>query len=118
MIGELLHRYGLKGEGVQRSIAAQEANVTKVKVEVHHHGDCDNLQQEMKIEKVNVKCDDNDRFDAVKFRDYCVKNARRETSDIVLHLLSKKSAAQPRTRRTIELTSFDNVFSPYIRPPP
>jgi len=117
VIGELLQRHGLKDEGVHRSIAAKEANVTKVKVEVHHHGDCDNLQQEMKIEKVNVKCDDNDRFDAVKFRDYCVKNARRETNDIVLHLLSK-SAAQPRTRRTIELTSFDNVFSPYIRPPP
>jgi len=111
VIGELIQRHGMKGEGVT---SAAQSTVTKVEVEVHHPRDCDNLQQEMKLEKVSGKCDVNDRFDAVKFRDYCVKNARHETNDIV-NLLSK--SAQPRTRRTIEFTSFDNVFSPYIRPP-
>lgn len=112
MIGELLRRHRLNGLGVHIKPAAARATVTKVEVEVHHR-DCDNLQQETKLERVKVNSDDTDKFDAVKFRD-CVNNGL-ESNDIVLNLLNNR--AQPRTRRTIELNSFDNVFSPYIRPP-
>jgi len=121
VIGQILRRHRLsRGGPANKSVAVGQINTTtQVQVQVHH---CKELSQETKLEKIIVKSDVNDKSDAVKIRD-CVKNVGGE-KEVFLQLVNSRATRTPssthrapRTRKIVEFASFDNVFSPYIRPP-
>jgi len=95
-------------------VVSPSAAVTQVEVEVHHHHrHCDILHKGPKLDKLRIKSDEKENgFDAVK-ADLGITDPGNKA---VLKLY-KGGAPVTARRRTMELASFDNVFSPYIKPP-
>ena len=98
-----MHSEGRKIHSSTRKAVCQDImdEPACVEVEVHHR------QGIKPSEPIGLE---EDKFDAVKV----VRGGSVKDVDEVIHLFKKRA---PAARRTMEITSFDNVFSPYLKPP-